>query len=120
MTWNGTLSHTVTGRKCQEWAKDVPHKHRYHIDNRYPEGSEVEAKSFCRDPDGDGAPWCYTIDPDKRWEYCGIPSCTSRLNSLHYITLNHCYTRYYMYYTPLHFYNIIQQRSNLQHVFQSK
>ena len=88
MTWNGTLFHTVTGRKCQEWAKDVPHKHRYHIDNRYPEGSEVEAKSFCRDPDGDGAPWCYTIDPDKRWEYCGIPSCASRLYCHNNITFS--------------------------------
>ena len=20
-------------------------------------------------------PWCYTEDPDKRWEYCDIPMC---------------------------------------------
>ena len=22
-----------------------------------------------------GGPWCYTTDPDKRWEYCDIPTC---------------------------------------------
>ena len=21
------------------------------------------------------SPWCYTTDPDKRWEYCEIPKC---------------------------------------------
>lgn len=76
--WNGSISHTVTGRKCQEWVKDTPHKHNNHINNRYPEGSQKAAKSFCRDPDKDGTPWCYTVDPEKRWEYCGIPQCASR------------------------------------------
>lgn len=78
MLWNGSISHTVTGRKCQAWVKDTPHNHRYHIDSQFPDGSQQAAKSYCRDPDGDGAPWCYTIDPDRRWEYCGIPQCASK------------------------------------------
>ena len=28
-----------------------------------------------RNPDGDSGPWCYTTDPDKRWEYCDVPVC---------------------------------------------
>ena len=29
-----------------------------------------------RNPDNEpGGPWCYTTDPDKRWEYCGVPTC---------------------------------------------
>lgn len=77
MKWNGSISHTVTGRKCQKWIKDTPHQHNYHIDNRFPEGSQAGAKSYCRDPVGDGTPWCYTVDPDVRWQYCGIPQCAS-------------------------------------------
>lgn len=25
--------------------------------------------------DLEGFPWCYTMDPDTRWESCGIPRC---------------------------------------------
>ena len=32
--------------------------------------------NFCRNPDGEPkGPWCYTTDPDERWEYCDIPGC---------------------------------------------
>ena len=26
--------------------------------------------SYCRDPDKEGALWCYTTDKNTRWEYC--------------------------------------------------
>lgn len=31
-----------------------------------------EASNFCRNPNGGGAAtiWCYTMNPDVRWEYC--------------------------------------------------
>ena len=30
-----------------------------------------------RNPDDDEpqGPWCYTTDPDTRWEYCDVPLC---------------------------------------------
>ena len=28
--------------------------------------------NFCANPDGDSTPWCYTTDPNKRWEYCAV------------------------------------------------
>ncbi|CAG2246886.1 unnamed protein product [Mytilus edulis] len=31
--------------------------------------------NYCRDPDNTGAPWCYTTDPDERWDYCPVPKC---------------------------------------------
>ena len=32
--------------------------------------------SYCRNPDGRGeSPWCYTTNPEVRWEYCDIPAC---------------------------------------------
>lgn len=35
--------------------------------------------NFCRNPDGDnGGPWCYTTDPNARWEHCNVTSCTGK------------------------------------------
>ena len=31
--------------------------------------------NYCRDPDGEKQPWCYTTDSTKRWEYCPVPTC---------------------------------------------
>ena len=35
--------------------------------------------NYCRNPDGDDeGPWCYTTNPNVRWEYCSqIPRCSS-------------------------------------------
>ena len=41
-----------------------------------PDASLSGAANFCRNPDGEPhGPWCYTTDPDVRWEYCGIHPC---------------------------------------------
>lgn len=32
--------------------------------------------NYCRNPDGEPRPWCFTTDPNKRWEYCDIPRCS--------------------------------------------
>lgn len=32
-------------------------------------------KNYCRNPDNERSPWCYTTDPETRWEYCSVPSC---------------------------------------------
>lgn len=34
-------------------------------------------ENYCRNPDGESAPWCYTTDSEVRWEHCRIPSCES-------------------------------------------
>lgn len=31
--------------------------------------------NYCRNPDGEPRPWCFTTDPNKRWEFCDIPRC---------------------------------------------
>jgi hypothetical protein len=36
--------------------------------------------NYCRDPDREGKPWCYTMDPEKRWEFCGVPQCQGLLS----------------------------------------
>lgn len=33
--------------------------------------------NFCRNPDADmGGPWCYTTDPNVRWEHCNVTACS--------------------------------------------
>lgn len=34
-------------------------------------------ENYCRNPDGESAPWCYTTNSEVRWEHCSIPSCDS-------------------------------------------
>ena len=33
-------------------------------------------ENYCRNPDNlSGGPWCFTMDPKKKWEYC-FPKCS--------------------------------------------
>lgn len=33
-------------------------------------------ENYCRNPDNDEkGPWCYTTDPNQRFDYCSIPQC---------------------------------------------
>jgi len=72
--YSGIRSLTVSGRTCQSWASQQPHSHD--VFNNFPESSQEEAINYCRNPDNSpNGPWCYTTDPDIRWEYCGVKFC---------------------------------------------
>ena len=46
--------------------------HRYYLEDH----------NYCRNPEGRGKhPWCYTTDPNMRWEYCNVPNCSSIIES---------------------------------------
>lgn len=32
-------------------------------------------ENYCRNPDGDSSPWCFTTDPNTIWEYCNLKRC---------------------------------------------
>ena len=55
------MSHRSPGR----WDSQEPHDHNF---------SDLE-ENYCRNPDGSDGAWCYTTDPDVRWELCDVPSC---------------------------------------------
>jgi len=71
----GNTSVTVSGRTCQRWTSQSPHEHK-DGDDQFPDGSAAAAVNYCRNPNEsyEGL-WCYTTDPNKRWEACDVPHC---------------------------------------------
>ncbi|CAL8317701.1 unnamed protein product [Merluccius merluccius] len=71
-SYRGMTSQTISGKKCQVWASMTPHSHSKTAAN-YPTADLK--RNYCRNPDGDRSPWCYTTDPSVRWEYCDLQKC---------------------------------------------
>ncbi|KAJ8303518.1 hypothetical protein KUTeg_019914 [Tegillarca granosa] len=67
MDYFGTLNVTRSGRTCQRWDSQTPHTHSYQVLS--------DEENYCRNPGDESKPWCYTTDPDKRFELCDIPYC---------------------------------------------
>ena len=71
-TYNGTANTTASGKPCAPWDSPLPHTHP--ITSIFRE--TLANHNYCRNPERRGArPWCYTADPDTRWEHCDIPEC---------------------------------------------
>ena len=81
--YTGSMSRTVSGRTCQAWSAQFPHKHGYTDDRFFPDDTIKGASNHCRNP----APgnlaglWCFTTDRMKRWERCDIPACSGEYSS---------------------------------------
>ena len=73
----GQISETANGTACQRWDSQSPHSHNYTTNDYYPDATITDAANHCRNVDDEDLPWCYTTDPDVRWEYCNIPDCSS-------------------------------------------
>ncbi|XP_060767229.1 prothrombin isoform X2 [Neoarius graeffei] len=69
--YNGDVNITISGKPCQYWASNFPHK--------ITEFNVTELKlpeNFCRNPDKrPSGPWCFTSDPTVRTEKCAVPKC---------------------------------------------
>ncbi|XP_053919998.1 plasminogen isoform X2 [Cuculus canorus] len=72
--YRGTIATTVSGLECQRWDSQKPHSHGYLPEN-FPE--KDLKMNYCRNPDGEPRPWCFTTSPTKRWDYCDVPRCTT-------------------------------------------
>ncbi|XP_076976893.1 apolipoprotein(a)-like [Tamandua tetradactyla] len=72
--YKGKIAKTASGFDCQAWDSQSPHTHGYQP-SKFP--NKNLNMNYCRNPDGEPRPWCYTTDPNKRWEYCNIPRCTT-------------------------------------------
>merc|ERR1719284_578896 len=69
--YRGNTNTTTSGRQCQNWASQTPHGHDQLTANPY---MGIGDHNFCRNPDGEPGPWCYTTDPEIRWELCDVGS----------------------------------------------
>ena len=66
LDYTGIANMTEDGLACQVWAE---------ADSYF---TYLGEHNHCRNPDQDpDGVWCYTTDPDKRWEHCSVPICSS-------------------------------------------
>ncbi|CAB1314660.1 unnamed protein product [Coregonus sp. 'balchen'] len=69
--YRGKVFTTKNGHTCQQWWSKFPHDHRW-----TPTATNGLELNYCRNPDRDRiGPWCYTTDPERRYESCNIPHC---------------------------------------------
>jgi len=54
-----------SGRNCMNWVEQ----------GKFKKGHGVGSHNYCRNPNGRKRPWCFTIDPQKKWEYCTVAEC---------------------------------------------
>merc|ERR1712002_753473 len=72
--YRGCQTQTRGGYQCQNWNSQKPHGHGY-TPERYPNSGLV--KNYCRNPSNGDTVWCYTTDPNKRWDYCDAKKATT-------------------------------------------
>lgn len=71
--YQGTVNVTKHGLPCQKWDSEDPHSH-FRPPMVFPEVQNAE--NYCRNAGGEEpSPWCYTMDPNVRWQHCDIPPC---------------------------------------------
>jgi len=75
--YRGQQSRTRGARKCQKWSEQSPHKQTTAAaySNLTTLGFAWEphngmVENYCRNPIGSVYIWCYTTDPQVRWELC--------------------------------------------------
>ena len=71
--YQGCQAMTNSGRVCMSWQDQTPHTHNH---------QHVGKHNYCRNPGGAGNTiWCFTTDPNLRWEYCTPLTTASSLFS---------------------------------------
>jgi len=68
--YRGVANTTTAGTACQFWTHVSPQQHSKQHFN-FPT-SGLGGHNHCRNPDGEAGPWCFTMDPDVRWELCDV------------------------------------------------
>ena len=74
MEYKGQVRKASSGIECQYWSVQYPHKFSQ-SDEYFPDDSKARAENFCRNPDFEARPWCYTVKSSVRWAFCDTPLC---------------------------------------------
>ncbi|XP_065806314.1 hepatocyte growth factor activator isoform X1 [Labrus bergylta] len=74
--YRGVVGTTESGAHCLPWNSDLLYD-ELHVGTMSSSPLKgLGEHAFCRNPDGDKKPWCYTLnDGAISWEYCDVPSC---------------------------------------------
>ena len=70
--YNGYSNSTLSGLACQRWDSQRPHRHQYTGPGLFPDETLDDVAIFCRTPDGNSWPWCFTVSPGFRSEPCNF------------------------------------------------
>lgn len=76
--YRGRTNVTVNGTQCQRWGATSPHDPWSYVNHTLiqEEGYGILTTNYCRNPDDEPrGPWCYTMDPDNRYDFCDVPRC---------------------------------------------
>jgi hypothetical protein len=83
--YRGCHHKTQSKKTCQNWDAQTPHTHNYGLDQYGTSGRH----NYCRNPTPgtnygqDTKLWCYTTDPDTRYETCDPPTtCEETLSGI--------------------------------------
>ena len=71
--YGGAVNTTAGGLTCQRWSAQYPHRHTF---RPHLAAMLDGADNSCRNVGGvHSRPWCYTVEPDVRWQYCNVSVC---------------------------------------------
>ncbi|KAM8880870.1 hepatocyte growth factor activator isoform 1-T2 [Synchiropus picturatus] len=74
--YRGVVSTTQSGAKCLPWNSEMLYDELHLGTVPAAPLRGLGDHAYCRNPDGDNMPWCYTLsDGAISWEYCDIPPC---------------------------------------------
>ena len=80
--YRGKVAVTKGGRECQMWSNQDPWHHTKTTVN-FP-SSGLGGHNYCRNPDGEDGPWCFTLDyPNVRWELCDVGARSESCDATH-------------------------------------
>ena len=72
----GHANVTVGGLSCLRW-DSFPQNKQW---SSFPDRDIHAAENYCRNPDGDIWPWCFTGDPDVPFDFCSIEDLACHLD----------------------------------------
>jgi hypothetical protein len=76
-SYRGNANIGESGDHCQPWIS--PYLTMVLDEDKIANLGDLQGNTFCRNPDGDVAPWC--IAPNGEFDYCDIPQCSSNEGS---------------------------------------
>lgn len=70
--YRGTQNTTKSGKDCQKWTETSPQDPSSAIQTILSSNDKqgLGDHNYCRNPDDSDTLWCYTTDPNTRWEKC--------------------------------------------------